>query len=327
MPIRIELDKIHLKPRGKNSHTWYQVSYLGKALVPERWLLGRRRALLAGWETRADADLIRERVDYYCRVDQPFGLAKGARTVESMRWRRGNYNHDLYEVLRYFPHDLRFNAVFGDNTTVPAEPSFVKSRPIEGDVRNCVLMKLDKLRHFIFLKDRRSFTEKSDAAVFRGNCSQEHRVRFMTRWYGHPLVGCGHTGKTPNPDHPEWSVRQITPYDHLRYKFVLALEGNDVASNLKWVMSSNSIAVMPKPRYETWFMEGRLEAGRHYIEIRDDFEDLEEKIRWYAAHPEACAEIRRNAHAWVDQFRNSERELLIGLLTARKYFEFLRTGG
>ncbi len=43
--------------------------------------------------------------------------------------------------------------------------------------------------------------------------------------------------------------------------------------------------------------------------------------------PEACAEIRRNAHVWVDQFRNSERELLIGLLTARKYFEFLRTGG
>lgn len=31
-------------------------------------------------------------------------------------------------------------------------------------------------------------------------------------------------------------------------------------------------------------MEGRLEAGRHYIGIRDDFEDLEEKIRWYAAH-------------------------------------------
>ena len=119
MPIRIELDKIHLKPRGKNSHTWYQVSYFCKALVPESRLLGRRRALLAGWETRADADLIRERVDYYCRVDQPFGLGEGARTVESMRWRRGNYNHDLYEVLRYFPHDWRFNAVFGDNLNFP----------------------------------------------------------------------------------------------------------------------------------------------------------------------------------------------------------------
>ena len=40
-----------------------------------------------------------------------------------------------------------------------------------------------------------------------------------------------------------------------KHKFILCIEGNDVASNLKWVMSSNSVAVMPKPKFESWFME------------------------------------------------------------------------
>ena len=42
-------------------------------------------------------------------------------------------------------------------------------------------------------------------------------------------------------------------------------------------MSSNSVAVMPRPKYESWFMEGRLQPGVHYIEIKDDYSDLEPK--------------------------------------------------
>ena len=59
-----------------------------------------------------------------------------------------------------------------------------------------------------------------------------------------------------------------------------------MASNLKWVMSSNSVAVMPRPRYETWFMEGSLVPGYHYIEIKTDFSDLIEKMEYYNAHPD-----------------------------------------
>lgn len=70
------------------------------------------------------------------------------------------------------------------------------------------------------------------------------------------------------------------------YKFIMALEGNDVASNLKWVMSSNSIAVMPRPTCETWFMEGKLIPNYHYIEIKPDFTDLEERLKYYIEHPE-----------------------------------------
>jgi len=43
----------------------------------------------------------------------------------------------------------------------------------------------------------------------------------------------------------KWTVEKSALHQHLKYKFVLSLEVNDVASNLKWIMSSNSIAVMP----------------------------------------------------------------------------------
>ena len=54
----------------------------------------------------------------------------------------------------------------------------------------------------------------------------------------------------------------------------MCVEGVDVATNLKWVMSSNSIAVMPKPKIESWFMENMLIPEKHYIEIKEDYSDV-----------------------------------------------------
>ena len=177
--------------------------------------------------------------------------------------------------------------------------------------------------NFIFLNDKLAFDSKWDKAIFRGVASQQHRKRFMAAFFGNPLVDCGDTGK--GSDRPkEWHAPLIALYDHLKYKFVISLEGNDVASNLKWVMSSNSIAIMPRPKYESWFMEGRLQGGVHYIEIKDDYSDLEEKIRYYSTHPEEAKAIIRNAQAFVDQFRDKEREELISLLVLEKYFRHTR---
>ncbi|WP_036830286.1 glycosyl transferase family 90, partial [Photobacterium sanctipauli] len=95
----------------------------------------------------------------------------------------------------------------------------------------------------------------------------------------------------------------------------------DVATNLKWAMSSNSLCVMPKPKYETWFMEGTLKAGVHYIEVADDYSDLEEKLSYYIAHTQKAQKIITNANEYVAQFKNKEREDLISFLVLKKYFE------
>ena len=91
-----------------------------------------------------------------------------------------------------------------------------------------------------------------------------------------------------------------------------------MATNLKWIMSSNSIAVMPKPTLETWFMEGKLEGGKHYIEIRPDYSDVEEQLNYYINNPDKCLEIIQNAHNFVQQFQNKKVEDLCSLLVLQK---------
>lgn len=87
-------------------------------------------------------------------------------------------------------------------------------------------------------------------------------------------------------------------------------------------MSSNSVAVMPRPTCESWFMEGKLIPNYHYIEIKADFSDVEERLNHYIAHPEEAEAIIQHAHEYVDQFRDSKRERLITYLVLQKYFLF-----
>ena len=108
--------------------------------------------------------------------------------------------------------------------------------------------------------------------------------------------------------------------EHLYYKFIIALEGNDVASNLKWVMSSNSLAVMTRPTCETWFMEGTLVPGVHYVEVKEDFSDLEEKLLYYINHPDEAQQIINQAHSYIAQFKDEKREELIQLMVMNRYF-------
>ena len=237
---------------------------------------------------------------------------------------KNNYFRDFFEYSRFFDGELKVDTAFGDNILVPSTPSITKSRPVSNGNENCVLCNLDKVRHFIFLNDKRSFDSKVSKAIYRGASYQPHRIAFLEKYYGSEWVDCGDTRR--NPLKSEWKVPLITLYDHLKYKFVISIEGNDVASNLKWVMSSNSIAVMSKPKYETWFMEGTLIPNYHYIEIKPDYSDLPERLQYYIDHPEQAKKIIQNAHEYVKQFMDKDREDLIHLLVLQKYFSLTNPG-
>ena len=323
MSFEIDLSKVHLKPRGKNSRIAYQWRCLLHRLTPQWWLQKRSKQLLDSLNGRPDKDYILERVNYYCKLLKETGI-RGEFTLNSMPKAKNNYFRDLFEYSRFFDGNLNVDTVFGDNISIPITPSVTKSRPISEVNENCVLCNLNKVRHFIFLNDKRSYDSKLDKAIYRGASYQPHRVAFMERYFGSDWVDCGDT--SPKPLRSEWKVQSITLYDHLVCKFIVSLEGNDVASNLKWIMSSNSIAVMPKPKYETWFMEGTLIPNYHYIEIKEDYSDLPEKLQYYIDHPEEAKKIIQNAHEYVKQFKDKNREDLIHLLVLRKYFSLTNPG-
>ena len=170
------------------------------------------------------------------------------------------------------------------------------------------------------MKDSISFNQKINKIIFRGKVQgKPNRIKFLQMYFNHTMCDLGDvSNKSTSPK--EWITEKKTIKEHLHYKFILALEGNDVASNLKWVMSSNSIAVMPKPTYETWFMEGKLIPNYHYIEIKTDYSDLEERLNYYIIHENEALKIIEQAHQYVSQFKDKKREHLISLAVLNKYF-------
>ena len=63
-------------------------------------------------------------------------------------------------------------------------------------------------------------------------------------------------GSRPLVTHPNHTGATYSHEQLMRFKYVLSLEGNDVATDLKWRMAQNSVVVMPRPTKETWLMEG-----------------------------------------------------------------------
>ncbi|MDD9893691.1 MAG: glycosyl transferase family 90, partial [Gammaproteobacteria bacterium] len=227
-----------------------------------RWKTRAYENAFCSLPVKAQAE-IQSRVDYYCKADKPFRLPNAVSVAEFSDWKKSSYSIDIRRYLRVWRGHERFEYLFGDVRHVPQVPTFLKSRPISDDNANSVLLKLDQLRHYYFIPDSKSWREKKDAAVWRGVCHREHREQFVAKFFDSPLCDVGGTGGVGNPQHqkPFMSIP-----DQLDFKFVLSVEGHDVATNLKWIMAYNSLCVMARPKFETWYMEGTLEAGKHYVE-------------------------------------------------------------
>lgn len=306
----------------KKNKLVYYASAFGGLAIPRVFFEKRRERLMRN-AIRYNSGEIQSRVNYYNKLDllnEPLG--QQSITMANFKYgiKPSAYFFDTYKFLRYFPSGCRFSYLFGDVTTVPPMPSIVKSRPISKQNQNSIILKLDAARHFNFIHDRIPFRNKQNRLIGRSNVYQPHRELFLEKYFEHPLCDLGQV----NNDHggqKKWLKPKMTLAEHLEYKFILCLEGNDVATNLKWVMSSNSVAVMPLPTCETWFMEGTLKPGVHYIEIASDYSDVEEKLNYYIEHPDEAEQIIENAHQYVKKFQDRKKEKLISLLVLQKYFK------
>ncbi len=327
-------------------------------LTPPFLLPKNREKILRDLDSRKDLDYIKNRVDYYCQMNEKTALDSDAKSLDFLRWTHKNtrYFFDCYEYARYFPQRFKAHFEFGDVNYMPQKPSLAKSRPIleyyekscestkntngggqnelngadssdspidspkNPPFSNAILLNMNKIRHFIFINDTRTFESKQDKLFYRGGIYRGNRIDFFAKYFNNPLCDLGHTGS--KSIHHAWQKPKISIAKHLPYKFLLSLEGNDVASNLKWVMSSNSLCVAPKMKFETWFMEGRLKGGVHFVEISEDYSDLEEKLEHFIAHPKDALEIIHNAHEYIAQFMDKKREDIISLLVLEKYFYY-----
>jgi len=269
--------------------------------------------------TPEEIEIIKARVDYYNQLTSKVPLSKKA--IKIKKYKQGKkekiYFLDTKRYLKYFDNNYSFEIIPGDVITVPESPAFVKSRPLNTEHKNSIILNLNKVRHFNFIQDDIPYLAKKDILIGRLAVYQAHRKDFYEKHFNNPICDLGDVAKGTISN---WLKPKISITEHLKYKFILALEGNDVATNLKWIMSSNSIAVMPTPKYETWFMEGTLIPDHHYIHIKDDYSNLNEKLEFYIKNPNKATEIIQNAQNFVEQFKDKKKEHLISIAVMQKYF-------
>lgn len=310
---------------GKNPKFIYYGVNILRGMIPNFFFRIRLKGKLQSSTSRKDWKYMLQRVNYYNKLSSKATLpALAPKLSEHRAVKQKVYFYDTYKYTRWFPLHYQWGFCPGDVTFVPDYPSVVKSRPLTVHNENSILMKLDKVRHFIFVNDKKKFTEKKNRIIFRGKVKgKSSRKHFMEMYFHNPMCDLGDVSKNTT-DPSEWQTEKKTIGEHLEYKFIMALEGNDVASNLKWVMSSNSIAVMPKPTCETWFMEGTLISDYHYIEIKPDFTDLIDRVNYYIEHVDEALKIIKHANEYAAQFKDRRREDLISLLVLDKYFKITR---
>lgn len=212
-----------LKSGKPNKFLNFLSGFAGLA-IPDAFFRQRLRGLLAQAPKHPDYDYIRKRVDYYIKTDQPFHVSDTNRFTRERSWiyytgRIGDYTRkmfhtayffDQHDVTRWFPKCFRWNFCPGDVYFTPDTPTVVKSRLLTDDNSNSVILKLDKLRHFMFVHDTIPFRQKKDMAIFRGKIRQSRvRTKFLEMFFHHPMFDCGVVGRNEGcPD--EW-MREKKP--------------------------------------------------------------------------------------------------------------------
>ena len=82
------------------------------------------------------------------------------------------------------------------------------------------------------------------------------------------------------------------------YKYLLSLPGNDVPSSLRTDLLTGCVTLMPEPFWECVWFYG-LRPYVHYVPLRADLADLEERLEWCRDNDAQCREIAAAARAFA----------------------------
>lgn len=261
-----------------------------------------------------------QRINYCCKLDKSFEVSEPVSAAELSYFKKTGYSFDLHRILAPF-QNLKFTYLPGDIKHVPDVPSVVRSRPIGDHNQNSVLLPLNSRRLFEVYEDPDAFESKKPMIAWRGAVYKEHRAQLLEVCA--PLPFCDVAATVTSIERCKPFVGSwLTPQQQMTCKYLFIIEGNDIASNIQWAMNSNSLCMMRKPRFESWFAEGMLKANVHYVEVADDFSDIEEKFHYYEAHPDEAKVIIKNANAYVRALQNLIEQYALGRQVMRKYAKF-----
>jgi hypothetical protein len=234
-----------------------------------------------------------------------------------------------YETIDKFHNVLRFCLLKNRIDILPKEGVILKS--------------MNRGRHWGIhqnMADVVPFQKKKNKLVWRGATTGDasktaNRFLLVQKWFHEQtLADIGFNKLVQDPKKygtffQKHSVKNfvrntLSRKQLLEYKYILSVRGNDKDSGLNWKLASNSVVFMARPTVNTWLMESELIPNYHYVQLRDDFSDLAQKIVWANQNPEKMRQISLNANQFMKIFENPQNEEKIEQEVLRRYFQILQ---
>jgi len=194
-----------------------------------------------------------------------------------------------------------------------------------------IIAKLNHIRHWNLVgcvkEHDIAYKLKRNSIVWRGNSTgYTTRKSVVDRYNAHPIFNIGFNELVHNVTSNLPTKDYLSIEKQLTYKFILSVEGNDVASGLKWQLYSNSVVIMAKPTCVSWAMEDLLVPYVHYIPVKADYSDLEEAFNWALTHEAECIAITKAANAFIEQFLDEKNEQEIHRRILTRYIKNVQIG-
>lgn len=209
--------------------------------------------------------------------------------------------------------------------TGPHYPVLTKTRDTHDPESKGIIAPLEYSRHFGICPQIKnidiSWERKKNKLIWRGSSTgieKDNRVcsrlDFVKMYYDKFDVGlslpANNWYKTNQNVFAKYYRHPISIAEQLCCKYIPILDGNDKASGLNWVLSSNSVPMMPKPRFHSWLCEKFLQPNVHYIELNEDYSNLEEKLQWCADNDKTCNEIAVNGKHFMSLFTPQKEQIV-----------------
>jgi hypothetical protein len=241
---------------------------------------------------------------------------------------RGNeYSWDALRLhfRRHMPEKLRLLMYFGDGQPYEPLPVFTKARelpdakpPEHAHAPDPILTLMNVRYHYLRLRwsklQERDWHHKKDTIVWRGINTGSTRKKVVETYWNHSRhdIDIAFSKlRAGTSDIPSSHVRPgMFVYQLRKYKYLLSIEGNDVATGLKWMLYSNSVVFMAPPTHVSWAMEDKLVPYYHYVPVKPDFSDLEVQLEWARENDALCQEIARQSTQYMEALWTSKRAKL-----------------
>lgn len=98
---------------------------------------------------------------------------------------------------------------------------------------------------------------------------------------------------------------KVSQEAHLQYKYLLCLQGYDIASSLYWMMNSQSVVFKEQYEWEI-FCDCHFKPWEHYVPVQAEAQDILEKFDWCERHPAEAQRISENARSMCAMLARAE---------------------